>query len=141
MTAVIGIFGSRNGVSDTLLEGYINMLEMMYDRSFKIVVGDCIGVDEQTYRLCKNRGITVEVIQVQNNWSRISYKPDIEDVIITVGGKSLKNRLVRRSLKLVEYVDENNGFLVGFNAWGSGSRLVINEALNRRMDIQIFNEG
>ena len=136
---IIGFFGSRNGCDEKALEEKIKELKNTYPE-LTIIVGDAKGVDFQVYKLCKKMGIKVLVFQVYNNWDKISYQPEKNDVIKTVGDKSLplKNRLAMRTVKLVEYVKKHNGFLVGCNVNGKGSQLAIKTASRLGLPVKII---
>ncbi len=137
---VIGIFGSRNGAPDHIIKKVINVLTQKHG-NITIVVGDCIGVDQQVYNYCTNNNIPVGVITVHNNWSKISYKPAPEHIIKTIGTniKSLKARLHQRTVELVKYVKQHNGYLVGINTSGKGSQLAIRTAQQLNVPVKLVN--
>lgn len=124
---VVGIFGSRNGYDESVVESVLLKLKSRFGDRLFVVVGDCVGVDEITYRICKKNGIRVGVIAVRNNWSKISYSPSPDDVIEVVGELSdpLKSRLSARTRKFFEYVHSHNGCFIGFNTSGRGSQIVV----------------
>jgi hypothetical protein len=117
---LVGFFGSRNGCPPYAVERIFQKLREK-SSDITVVVGDCIGVDQQVCEYCKAHGIPVKVIAVCNNWSKISYRPHSDDVIETIGSpnETLRVRLVKRTQRIVEYVKSQNGFLVGINTRGS----------------------
>lgn len=124
---IVGFFGSRNGHDEKIMESVLLKLKSRFGGRLFVVVGDCVGVDEITYRLCKKHGIRVGVIAVRNNWSKISYRPSPDDVIEFVGEPSepLRSRLSARTRRFFEYVYSRNGCFVGFNVTGPGSQIVV----------------
>jgi len=139
MVVVVGFFGSRNGCSTAELERAFDFVLGNYD-DIEVIVGDCIGVDEQVYNFCKRHGIDVKVIAVRNNWAKISYRPHPDDVLFYVGDPSqpLRARLADRTRALVRYINRHNGVLVGINTSGRGSQLAIRTAQRLGVSYHLF---
>ena len=133
---VIGFFGSRQGCSSRTIEAIFKKLSCFNDVT--IVVGDCIGVDQQVYDYCKANNIPVRVIATLNNWDKISYSPDPKDILEYVGSSSepLRVRLSKRTRRFVEYVKSQNGFLIGINTSGKGSQLAIKTA--KQLGVRVY---
>ena len=108
---IVGFAGTRKGTSENLIK---RIFSGMKNRDVKVVVGDCIGVDEQVYYYCKRNGIPVGVFAVEGNWCKISYQPSTNDVLRYVGSlhEPLKRRLAMRTLELLNFLEKNGGVLI-----------------------------
>jgi len=137
---VIGFSGTRRGVPDRIIKEIFEYLSQKY-KTFEVVVGDCIGVDEQVYRFCKENGILVKVIAVRNNWNKISYKPRDEDIIEYVGSKDerLKRKLAGRTIRLIEYLSEKKGYLIAIpDSSSKGTKLAVKKAREIGVPVEVF---
>ena len=137
---VVGVFGSRYGAPATVIQSVIDILSKKHGDLF-VVVGDCVGVDQQVYNYCVEIGIPIGVFVVYDNWNKISYKPSPEHVLEVVGDGSepLKVRLHERTVRLVEYVKRHGGYLVGINTNGKGSQLAIRTAKQLGVPVKLVN--
>ena len=124
---VVGWFGSRYGGDEKVIRLLLEMLKRKYGDELMILVGDCVGVDEMVYKCCKELGIKVGVVKVWNNWVKLCYRCDENDVVEVVGKgiERLRDRLRMRSKRLVELVRELGGVMIGYRVDGKGSRLVM----------------
>lgn len=124
MSVVVAIFGSRNGYDIDKIRSVLLKLKKRFGDRLTVVVGDCIGVDETAYRLCKELSIDVRVFMVENN--PLGYKPDLEDIFSAVRGRiPLKVKYAKRTQQVFLCAYHANGYFVGFNTSGKGSQLMI----------------
>jgi len=124
MSVVVAMFGSRNGYDTDKIRSVLLKLKQRFGDRLTVVVGDCVGVDETAYRLCKELGIDVKVFMVENN--PLGYKPDPEDVFSAVRGKiPLKVKYAKRTQQVFLCAYHANGYYIGFNTSGKGSQLMI----------------
>jgi len=122
---VIAMFGSRHGYDPNKIRSVLLKLKQRFGDRLTIHVGDCKGVDETVYRLCKELGIKVRVFMVANN--PIGYRPDPSDVfnVLDEPDWPLRLRLATRTFRLFYYTKLHNGGFIGFNTKGKGSRLML----------------
>ena len=121
---VVAVFGSRHGYNPDKIRSVLLKLKNKFDSDLTIVVGDCIGVDETAYRLCKELGIDVKVFVVRDN--PIGYQPEPDDIVTVIGGKiPLRIKYARRTHQVFLYTYHSNGYFIGFNTSGKGSQLMI----------------
>jgi len=130
---MIGFFGSRMCRD---YETIRSVLRALKDRANlqQVVTGDCRGVDKLTYRACKELGIPVRVFVVENN--PLGYSPERGDIVEVVRAGDLRVALRERTKKLVKYVKEHGGMLVGYQVNGKGSQLAIRTA--RELGVLVF---
>jgi len=138
---IIGFFGSRYGCNEEKLKQKLKELKNKYPE-LKIIVGDAKGVDHQVYTLCKKMNINVKVFKVFNNWDKISYQPEEDDVIKIVGSReqTLRVRLAMRTVELVKFVKKHGGFLVGCNVNGKGSQLALKTASKLGVEVDVIEK-
>ena len=122
---VIAMFGSRHGYDPSKIRSVLLKLKQRFGDRLTIHVGDCKGVDETVYRLCKHLNIKVRVFMVANN--PIGYRPDPKDIfnVLDEPDWPLRLRLATRTFRLLYYTKLHNGGFIGFNVSGRGSRLML----------------
>jgi len=137
---IVGFAGTRKGVPVRVLKKIFSVLQGRLGR-FEVIVGDCVGVDQQVYEFCKANGIPVRVVAVKNNWGKISYRPDPSDVIEYVSGESLKRRLAKRTVRLVEILSERKGVLIAILDENSkGTKLAVETARKLGVPVKIVRK-
>ena len=129
---MIGFFGSRKCRDYETIKSILRAL--MRQENLQVVTGDCRGVDELTYRACKELGIPVRVFVVKDN--PLGYSPEKDDIVEVVQGVNLVAALRKRTVRVVRYVKEHGGVLVGYQVDGKGSQLAIRTA--RELGVPVF---
>ncbi len=133
---MIGFFGSRYCKDYYTILSCLKSLKAKF--SLTVVTGDCIGVDELTYKACKQLGIPVKVFKVKDNPT--GYDPEPQDILETIDSpRKLSERLAKRTIKFINYIAQHRGFLIGYQVDGSGSQLAIRTAKQLNIPVYIID--